>query len=182
MRPVHQARRRELEAVLPGLGEDLAAAQERLAPILAQGPALEVAAERAAAAAPSATVWPMVRRRQHDFERDLDASRRGARARDVDDATHRNARARHDHQLAQRELVALHGERERRADLRDLRELERAARAEHARRQRAAATRPGDPTRPMPALRREHERRQAYRPPLGRGVDRGVDRGPGLSR
>ncbi|MER5627301.1 hypothetical protein ABT061_40390 [Streptosporangium sp. NPDC002544] len=60
----------------------------------------------------------------------------------------------------------------------DLRELERAARAEHARRQREAAARSGDPTRPRPGLRSEPERRQAYRPPPGRGVDRG----PGLSR
>ncbi|MFI7135894.1 hypothetical protein ACIBQ1_60330 [Nonomuraea sp. NPDC050153] len=42
LRPSHRARRRELEAALPGLGEDLAATRERLAPILAQGPALEV--------------------------------------------------------------------------------------------------------------------------------------------
>ncbi|MEQ4721248.1 hypothetical protein [Nonomuraea sp. B19D2] len=99
-----------------------------------------------------------------------------ARACHVDDATHR---ARHAHQLAQQELAALHGERRRRAGLPlDRRELERAARAEHARRQREAATRGDDPTRPMPGLQRERERRQAYRPPPSRDVDRG----PGLSR
>ncbi|MFI9846746.1 MobF family relaxase [Nonomuraea sp. NPDC051941] len=179
LRPSHRARRRELDATLPRLREDLAAVREHLAPVLKEGPALERAAQQAAAAAPPRAAWPLVRRQHHDLERDLATVQRAARARDVDDATYRAGRARHTHEVAQQELAALRGERERRAVLPpDRRELERAARAEHARRQRAAAARTDDPTRPTPGLRREHERRQAYRPP----PDRGVDRGPGLSR
>ncbi|MGV9387335.1 hypothetical protein ACWDRB_67015 [Nonomuraea sp. NPDC003707] len=165
---------------MPRIREDLAAVRERLAPVLKEGPALERAAQQAAAAAPPRAAWPLVRRRHDDLERDLVTVQREVRARDVDDATYR---ARHAHQLARQELAALHAERQRRAGLPpDRRELERTARAEHARRQRAAAARADDPIRPIPGRQREHERRQAYRPPPGRGVDRGVDRGPGLSR
>ncbi|MEV4364567.1 MobF family relaxase [Nonomuraea sp. NPDC049625] len=178
LRPSHRARRRELDATLPRIREDLAAVRERLAPVLKEGPALERAAQQAAAAAPPPAAWPLVRRQHADLERDLATVQREARARDVDDATYRAGRARHAHQLAQQELDALRGERQRRAGLPpDRRELERAARVEHARRQRAAAARADDPTRPTPGRQREHERRQAYRPP-----DHGVDRGPGLSR
>ncbi|MFI6737248.1 hypothetical protein ACIBI9_30340 [Nonomuraea sp. NPDC050451] len=143
--------------------------RERLAPVVKEGPALERAAQQAAAAAaPLRAAWPLVRRQRDDLERDLATLQRAARARDVDDATYRAGRARHAHQRAQQELAAVRGERE----------LERVARVEHARRQRAAAARADDVTRPTPGLRREHKRRQAYRPP----PDRGVDRGPGLSR
>ncbi|MEZ7132682.1 MobF family relaxase [Nonomuraea sp. AD125B] len=179
LRPSHRARRRELDAILPRIREDLAAVHERLAPVLEEGPALEQAAQQAAAAAPPRTAWPLVRRQRNNLERDLETVQRAARARDVDDATHRASRARHEHQLLQAELAAFHDERERRADLPpDRRELERAARAEHAQRQREAAARPDGPTIPAPGRQREQERRQAYWPPPSRGVDRG----PGLSR
>ncbi|MDP4504045.1 MobF family relaxase [Nonomuraea turcica] len=178
LRPAHRARRRELGAALPLIGEDLAAARERLAPILAEGPALEAAARRAAAAAPPAADWPLIRRHQ-DLERDVDAARRTARARDVDAAAHRAAQARHVHDLAQQHLAALQDEHQRRADLPpDERDLERAARAEHAKRQRAAAAQLDGPTRPTPGLQLDQQR-QPYRPPP---PSRGVDRGPGLSR
>ncbi|MEV1005625.1 hypothetical protein, partial [Nonomuraea sp. NPDC050202] len=66
----------------------------RLDPILEQGPALETAAEQAAAAAPPSTAWPLIRRLHTDLERDLDSAQRGARARDVDAAAHQAAQAR----------------------------------------------------------------------------------------
>ncbi|MCP2365763.1 conjugative relaxase-like TrwC/TraI family protein [Nonomuraea thailandensis] len=179
LRPSHRARRRELEAALPRIREDLAAVRERLAPVLEEGPALEAAAEQTAAAAPPSTAWPLVRRLHTDLERDLDSAQRGARARDVDAAAHQAAQARDGHQKARAELAAVRDERERRADLPpDQRDDERAARAEHAQRQREAADRGDGPTRPTPGRQRERERREAYRPPPAPRIDRG----PGLSR
>ncbi|MFI7455446.1 AAA family ATPase [Nonomuraea sp. NPDC049714] len=179
LRPSHRARRRELQADVPRIRAELAAVRERLEQVRRQGPALQAAAEHAATQAPSGNVWPLVRRRHHDLERDLDSALRGARARDVDDAGQRATRARHDHDLAHAELAAVQEEQQRRADLPpDRRDIERAARAEHAQRQRQA--REDGPTRPAPGQQREQERqrREAYRPPPSHGVDRG----PGLSR
>ncbi|MGW4799226.1 hypothetical protein ACWEPC_43095, partial [Nonomuraea sp. NPDC004297] len=170
LRPSHRARRRDLETVLPRLREDLAAVRRRLAPVLEQGPALDTAAERAAAQAPPAADWPLIRRRHADLERDLDTARRGARARDVDTATQQAAHARHIHQQARAELAAIKDERQRRAALPpEQRDIERAARAEHAQHQRAAR-------RPAPG--RQQGRHEAYRPP----PTPRTDRGPGLSR
>ncbi|MFG3439965.1 hypothetical protein ACGF0J_22180 [Nonomuraea sp. NPDC047897] len=180
LRPSHRARRRQLQADLPRVRAELVAVRERLEPVRLQGPALQEAAERAAAQAPPGNVWPMVRRRHADLERDLDNALRGARAVDVDDASQRAGRARHNHDLAHAQLAAVQQEQQRRADLPpDRRDVERAARAEHAQRQRQA--RQDDPTRPAPGRQREQERQrrnEAYRPPPGHGVDRG----PGLSR
>lgn len=176
LRPSHRARRRELQADLPRVRAELAAVRERLEQVRRQGPALQEAAEYAAAQAPAANVWPLVRRRRHDLERDLDSALRGARTRDVDDAGQHATRARHDHNMASNELAAVQEEQQRRADLPpDRRDVERAARAEHAQRQARM-----DGTRPTPGQQREQERqrREAYRPPPGHGVDRG----PGLSR
>ncbi|MEU8364894.1 MobF family relaxase [Nonomuraea sp. NPDC048882] len=179
VRPSHRARRRDLEEVLPRIAEDLTAVRERLAPILAEGPSLEAAAERAAAAAPPPAAWPLIRRRHADLESDPDSARRGARARDVDAAVQQAALAWHVHQRAHAELAAVQEEHERRADLpSDQRAVEHAARAEHAQRQRDATARGDGPTRPTPGLQRERERREAYRPPPAPRADRG----PGLSR
>jgi hypothetical protein len=179
VRPSHRARRRELEAALPHLREDQAAVRERLAPLLAEGPALETAAKQAAAAAPPSTTWPLIRRLHTDLERDLESAQRGARARDVDAAAHQAAQARDGHQKARAELAAVKDEHERRADLPpDRRDDERAARAEHAQRQREAAARDDGPARPTPGQQHERGRRGAYRPPPAPRIDRG----PGLSR
>lgn len=158
LRSAHRARRRELEAALPRVLQDLAAARERLAPALHEGPALQTAAEQAATAAPPPTTWPLIRSRHRQLDHDLDAARRGARARDVDDATQRADQARHDHHLAQDELAAVHDERRRRAGLPPARrEIERAARAQHTQRKRAAAARGDSPLRPAPGLQRDRE-------------------------
>ncbi|MEU1728953.1 hypothetical protein [Nonomuraea sp. NPDC005692] len=179
LRPSHRARRRELEAALPRLREDLAAARERLAVVLRQSPVLEAAAEQTAAMAPPVTAWPLVRRRHHDLERDWESARRGARARDVDAAAHRVGRGRQVHQAGQAELAAAHDERRRRAYLPlDRRESEHAARAEHAQRQRDTAARGDGPDRPALGRQSERVRPQPYRPLPSQGVDRG----PGLSR
>ncbi|MFI7468860.1 hypothetical protein [Nonomuraea sp. NPDC049646] len=179
LRPSHRARRRELETALPRLREDLAAARERLALVLRQSLALEAAAEQTAALAPPVTAWPLVRRRHHDLERDWESARRGAWARDVDAAAQRADRARQVHQVAQAELVAVHDERRRRADLPpDRREIEHAARTENAQRQGEAAARSDSPDRPAPGRQSERVRPQPCRP----APSRGVDRGPGLSR
>ncbi|MEV0826352.1 MobF family relaxase [Nonomuraea rubra] len=179
VRPSHRARRRDLEAVLPHLREDLAAVREHLALVLAEVPALEAAADRATAAAPPSADWPLIRRRHVDLERDPDSIRRGLRARDVDATAQQAALARHMHQRAYAELAAVQEERERRADLPpDQCAIERAARAEHAQRQREATTRGNGPTRPTPGRQHQRDRREPYRPPPAPRVDRG----PGISR
>ncbi|MEV3986744.1 hypothetical protein [Nonomuraea sp. NPDC049758] len=179
LRPSHRARRRELEIALPQLCEELAAARERVALLLQQSPALEAAAEQAAALAPPVTTWPLIWHHHLDLERDLEDVRRGARARDVDDAAQRAGRARQAHQAAQAELAAVHDERRRRTGLPpDRRDIECAARADHAQRQREASGYGDGPVRPAVGRQSERARQQPYRPPPVRGVDRG----PGLSR
>ncbi|MEV0201433.1 hypothetical protein AB0H81_34060, partial [Nonomuraea sp. NPDC050691] len=150
LRPWQRTRRRQLQDELEGLRQTQARVREHLAPVRAQGPALETEARAAAEQAPPATVWPLIRRRHADLERE-DTQQR-----------------------AQAELAALQRETLRRADLAPERSAdEHAARTEHTERQRHAAQ---SPTRPAPTARRQ--RSDAYRPPPSRGHD-GPSRGFG---
>ncbi|MEU0566810.1 hypothetical protein ABZ297_15660 [Nonomuraea sp. NPDC005983] len=166
----YRARRRELDAELPALRERQAQLRERLAPVRESGRALEEAARQAAEQPPPEAVWPLIRRRHADLERDFDAAQRGVRGRDVTTAQQRAHTARQGQACAQHELTAVQQELVRRADLPpDRREVEQTARAEHAERgerERQAAAERG-PERPAPGRASRRDRTQAYRPPPG---------------
>ncbi|MEV4162137.1 MobF family relaxase [Nonomuraea dietziae] len=186
-RPSHRARRRDLvEVELPEVRERLQQLRERLAPIRAQGPAMEEAARESIAQAPRRVVWPMIRRRHDDLVGDYAAAQRGARSADVSGADSRAAAARLTREHARQELAAALDESERRADLPpDQRDIEHRVRSEEGARLRAEREKAERERRSREAEREQSRHRQLNlgheRPPptIGRG---GPSRGGGFGR
>ncbi|MEV2273835.1 AAA family ATPase [Nonomuraea africana] len=162
--PSHRARRRELtEVELPQVRERLEQLGERLAPIRAQGPALEQAARESVEQAPPRVVWSMIRRRHDDLVGDFAAAQRGARSVDVTNADSRAATARLTRDQAQEELAAGLSESERRADLPpDQRDIEQRVRSEEASRRRTERER-DDIDRERRSAHERSQRRQTER-------------------
>ncbi|GGL01233.1 hypothetical protein Ppa06_63370 [Planomonospora parontospora subsp. parontospora] len=182
--PASNAEFRRLQEHLPALRKRLQAVAERAEQLWLTRPALQDAAQSAAAAAPPRHTWT-TRLTEHDtLTRQWDE--RLAAARRADRVTRTAAAADRRYKQARGQLATTRTEHARRLDLTpDQRALENAARAEHARRQaampdreRAALLRsPGAP--PPGTITRSAE---PYRPPSHRDPHRQHNRGPGLSR
>ncbi|MEV6866669.1 MobF family relaxase [Streptosporangium subroseum] len=135
-----------------------------------QGPALQDAAEQAAAAAaglqaPPRSAWPQIRAQHAHLNGDWEQMLRAARAVDADDADRAAAQARSRYILLRREFGAAMDESQRRDDLPpDQRQVEHDARAEHIQRHAAGITSSDRPV-PAPVMRRGPAA-EPYRPPV----------------
>ncbi|MBG0825923.1 hypothetical protein HS048_35200 [Planomonospora sp. ID91781] len=185
--PANNAEFRRLqEQHLPALRKRLQAVAERAEQLWLARPALQDAAQSAAAAAPPRHTWT-TRLTEHDaLTRAWDERLAAARRADRVTRTAAAADAEQRHKQARGQLATARTEHARRLDLTpDQRALEDAARAEHARRQAAMSDRhraallrsPGAP--PPGTITRSAE---PYRTPSHRDPNRKQNRGPGLGR
>ncbi|GAA0445172.1 hypothetical protein Acor_80500 [Acrocarpospora corrugata] len=140
-RPSHGARRRQLEEVeLPAIERGLGELARTTEPVSKAEPALAEVAQSSAAQAPPAATWHMVRAQHDSLTRDIDSTRRAARAADVTTADQvvQATQARRD--TAARHHQAAVDEQARRAGLDPgRREQEQAARREQAEKASARA-------------------------------------------